>query len=240
MVLGQPREARTNARQRRRRRVKDSPAPIAAVTSLGKNGRVPHLVLASRSPRRREILGWLGVDFEVVEPDVEELREGPDPESLVLENARLKALAGLDAIGDPSDDTVVLGVDTDVFVDGHMLGQPGDRVEAEQRLRLLSGREHELLSGVCLVGPRAAGIPGAPLRERTGLSRSLVTFRALDEPTLATYLDSEEWRGRAGGYAIQGLGSILVEKVEGDFSNVVGLPIRVLMDLDPALAAHTP
>ncbi len=90
-------------------------------------------------------------------------------------------------------------------------------------------------SGVCLIGPRAAGIPGAPLRERSGVSRSVVTFRDLDEATMSAYLDSEEWRGRAGGYAIQGLGSILVDKVEGDFSNVVGLPVRVLLELDPAL-----
>ena len=80
------------------------------------------------------------------------------------------------------------------------------------------------MSGVCLIGPRAAGIPGAPLRERSGVSRSAVTFRDLDEATISAYLDSEEWRGRAGGYAIQGLGSMLIEKVEGDFSNVVGLP----------------
>ena len=196
------------------------------------------LVLASRSPRRREILGWLGLEFDVVEPDVEELREGPDPESLVLENARLKALAGLEAAGDEGW-SVVLGVDTDVFVDGRMLGQPEHRADAEERLRLLSGREHEVLSGVCLLGPKAAGIPGAPLRERSGVARSLVTFRDLDDTILAAYLDSEEWRGRAGGYAIQGLGSILIDRVEGDFSNVVGLPIRLLLDLDPALAMRS-
>ena len=195
----------------------------------------PRLILASRSPRRREILGWLGLEFEAVEPGVEELSEGDDSEALVLENARLKAVAGFEAAGEP-DAAVVLGVDTDVFLDGRMLGQPSDRAAAEERLRALSGREHEVLSGVCLIGPRAAGIPGAPLRERAGVSRSAVTFRGLDDATIATYLDSEEWRGRAGGYAIQGLGSILVEKVEGDFSNVVGLPIRILLELDPALA----
>ncbi len=193
------------------------------------------LILASRSPRRREILGWLGIEFETVAPDVEELTEGDDPEALVLENARLKALAGLESLGGDAGDRAVLGVDTDVFLDGRMLGQPADRPEAEERLRALSGREHEVLSGVCLLGPKAAGIPGAPLRERSGVSRSLVTFRDLDEATISAYLDSEEWRGRAGGYAIQGLGSILVDRVDGDFSNVVGLPIRVLLDLDPAL-----
>ncbi len=152
------------------------------------------LILASRSPRRREILGWLGVEFEVVEPEVEELSEGDDPEALVLENARLKAFAGFEAAGEPGD-AVVLGVDTDVFVDGRMLGQPADRSAAEERLRTLSGREHEVLSGVCLLGPRAAGIPGAPLRERSGVSRSAVTFRDLDDATISAYLNSEEWRG---------------------------------------------
>jgi len=200
---------------------------------------VSRLILASRSPRRREILGWLRVEFEVVEPDVEELRDGPDPESLVLENARLKALAGFEAAGSP-EGVMVLGVDTDVFLDGRMLGQPADRSEAEVRLRALAGREHEVLSGVCLIGPRAEGIPGAPLRERSGVARSRVTFSELGEDTISMYLDSEEWQGRAGGYAIQGLGSLLIERVEGDFSNVVGLPIRVLLELDPALSPRSP
>jgi septum formation protein len=193
------------------------------------------LVLASKSPRRREILGWLGLEFEVVEPDVEELTDGADPEGLVLGNARLKALAGLEALGDGAGEAVVLGVDTDVFVDDEMLGQPPDRAAAEERLRRLSGRAHEVLSGLCLLGPKAEGIPGAPVRERSGVARSTVAFRELDDATIRRYLDSGEWRGRAGGYAIQGLGSMLVDRVEGDFSNVVGLPIRLLLDLDPAL-----
>ena len=153
----------------------------------------PRLILASRSPRRREILGWLGLEFETVDPDVDELTGGDDPERLVLENARLKAAAGFEAAGEP-DDAMVLGVDTDVFVDGRMFGQPADRAQAEERLRLLSGREHEVLSGVCLIGPRATGIPGAPLKARSGVSRSVVTFRDLDDATIATYLDSQEWR----------------------------------------------
>lgn len=206
----------------------------------------PRLVLASRSPRRREILAWLGIEFEVVAPQVEELRGGRDPEGLVVENARLKALAGLESLGQaapagpdraPAEDAVVLGVDTDVFIDGEMLGQPAGREEAEARLRALSGRQHEVLSGVCLLGPRATGIPGAPPRERSGVARTLVGFRELDDATIDLYLDSEEWRGRAGGYAIQGLGSILVESLAGDFSNVVGLPVRLLLELDPSLAA---
>lgn len=182
------------------------------------------LVLASRSPRRREILGWLGVEFEVVEPEVEELRAGLEPADLVLENARRKARAGRELAGAGA---TVLGVDTDVFLDGRPLGQPRDRAEAEQRLRTLSGREHEVLSGVCLLGEGDA---------REGVSRSLVSFRDLHERVLSLYLDSREWQGRAGAYAIQGLGSILVERVEGDFSNVVGLPIGLLLEIAPALA----
>ena len=188
------------------------------------------LVLASRSPRRREILGWLGLEFEVVEPGVEELTEGPSPEDLVVENARLKARAGW-GLAPPrgGEDLVVLGVDTEVFLDGRALGQPEDRAQAEARLRALSGREHAVLSGVCLLGP-------AQERERTAVAHSVVTFGTLEERTLAAYLDSEEWRGRAGGYAIQGLGSILISRVEGDFSNVVGLPIATLLELAPELA----
>ena len=195
------------------------------------------LILASRSPRRREILGWLGVEFEVVEPQADELTEGLDPEGLVLENARRKARRG-SRHSDGAADAVVLGVDTDVFIDGEMLGQPPDRAAAEKRLRRLSGREHEVLSGLCLLGPRAEGIPGAPVRERAGrCALRASTFRELDDATTELYLDSGEWRGRAGGYAIQGLGSVLVDRVDGDFSNVVGLPVRLLLELDPRIAS---
>ena len=194
------------------------------------------LILASRSPRRREILSWLGLEFEVVDPDVEELNAGADPEGLVLENARLKALAGLEALGDdrPAMPWSSASTPTSSWTTRCSASLP-DEAAAEERLRRLSGREHEVLSGVCLLGPRAEGIPGAPVRERSGVARSVVAFRELDDATIDRYLASGEWRGRAGGYAIQGLGSILVDRVEGDFSNVVGLPIRLLLELDPAL-----
>lgn len=190
------------------------------------------LVLASRSPRRREILGWLGIDFDAVEPDAEELSEGLAPDDLVVENARRKARGGLAQVAQRSDvaDLAVLGVDTEVFLDGTALGQPGDRAGAEERLRALAGREHEVLSGLCVLD--AGG------RERTGVARSLVTFAELTDEVIAAYLDSGEWAGRAGGYAIQGLGSILIARVEGDFSNVVGLPIATLLKMVPELGAH--
>lgn len=186
------------------------------------------LVLASASSRRREILTALGIPFEVVVPDVEELRDGR-PEDVVVENARRKAVAGLEAAGEGA---LTLGVDTEVILDGRLLGKAAGPAEARERLEALAGRTHAVLSGVVLYD---ASRPGSERVERSGVARSEVTFRELDEATLETYVASGEWRDRAGAYAIQGLGSILVERVEGDFSNVVGLPVRLLLELAPEL-----
>ena len=181
------------------------------------------LILASASPRRREILESVGIEFEIVVPNVEEVREG-EPQQVVLENARRKARAGFERAG---DNRLVLGVDTDVALDGRLLGKPSDHDEARRRLEALSGRTHAVVSGVAVLGRGAD--------ERSGTARSEVTFRELDEAILKAYLGSGEWRDRAGAYAIQGLGSILVDRVEGDFSNVVGLPVRLLLELVPEL-----
>ena len=189
------------------------------------------LILASASPRRREILSSLGIRFEVVVPDVKEVREG-DPEQVVLENARRKARFGLTAwreAGVPGRGTdLALGVDTEVVLDGRVLGKADDAEGARSRLQALAGRTHSVLSAVVLIG-------SAEREERSGVARSEVTFRELDGATLEMYLRSGEWRDRAGAYAIQGLGSVLVERVEGDFSNVVGQPVRLLLDLAPEL-----
>jgi septum formation protein len=184
------------------------------------------LVLASASPRRREILAGLGVVFEAVATDVDELSEGV-PDEVVVENALRKARAGVVKAG-AGDDSLVLGVDTDVVLDGGVLGKPADEEGARARLEALSGRTHEVLSGVALIGSSG---------ERTALARSLVTFRGLEPSDIDRYVASGEWRDRAGGYAIQGLGSTLVETLQGDFSNVVGLPLRTLLDLEPRLLA---
>ena len=184
------------------------------------------LVLASASPRRREILTSLGIAFEVVVSDVEELKAG-EPEEIVLENARRKAHAGLEA---SRKRATTLGVDTEVVLDGRTLGKAADPDAARGHLEALSGRTHTVLSGIVLLSP--AGGAG---RERSALTSSQVTFRDLETPTLELYLASGEWRDRAGAYAIQGLGSILIARVEGDFSNVVGLPIAALLELAPEL-----
>lgn len=180
------------------------------------------VVLASRSPQRRELLERLGVQFEVEAPDVEEVGDG-DPADAVLENARRKA-AAVDA-----DGALVIGCDTDVMIDGRALGKPADEAAARGSLELLSGRSHEVLSGLVLLGPQADRI-------REGVARSVVTFRSLGSDDVDRYLASGEWRERAGGYAIQGLGSTLAERVEGDLSNVVGLPLALLLELAPELA----
>ncbi len=183
----------------------------------------PHpLVLASASPRRREILEVLGVEFEVVATGVEELTEG-EPEKVVLANARAKALAGRELAGSAR---VVLGADTDVVLDGAVLGKPESRAEAEAALRALSGREHEVLSAIVIAGPDEG-------QERSSIESTRVRFRPLSEQALGLYLASGEWRDRAGGYAVQGLGSMLVEGIEGDLANVIGMPIRAFAQLAP-------
>lgn len=194
---------------------------------------LPGLILASASPRRRELLRSLGIEFEIVVPDTVEITEG-DPEQLVIENARRKARAGMDAVrvGRPTAaPALVLGVDTEVVLDGRAVGKAADRGAALARLEALSARTHSVLSGVVVL----ARSGGGATEERSGVSRSEVTFRDLDAVTIERYLASGEWRDRAGAYAIQGLGSTLVERVEGDFSNVVGLPLRLLIELAPEL-----
>jgi septum formation protein len=175
------------------------------------------LTLASASPQRRAILAQLGVDFEVVVPEVEELTDG-DPRSTVVENAVRKARA---VEGDP-----VLGADTEVVLDGHVFGKAGSEEEAELFLRRLSGRTHEVWGGLAL---RRAG------DERTASAVTRVRFRRLEAPDIAWYLGTGEWRERAGAYAIQGRGAALVEEIDGDFWNVVGLPVAELVKLAPQL-----
>jgi septum formation protein len=180
------------------------------------------LTLASRSPQRRAILTQLGVSFRVAAPAVEEITEG-SPEELVVENARRKAAA--------VDRELVLGVDTTVAVDGRPHGKPGDRDEAAAVLRLLSGREHEVWSGIALRSARGT---------ETRSARTTVRFLTLSEDEVRWYLDTGEWRDRAGGYAIQGRGAALVEAIEGDFWNVVGLPVVALIELAPDLVVGAP
>jgi septum formation protein len=183
------------------------------------------LVLASGSPQRSEILRKLGIEFEVVVPRVEELTGG-DPEEEVLENARRKSRAAGKGRTGPGGGAMVIACDTDVVVDGRALGKPADEREARLYLDLLSGRAHEVLSGLVVL---AGG------EERSGLERTTVVFKRLEEDVKVRYVQFGEWQGRSGGYAIQTLGSTLVARIEGSVSNVVGLPVGLLAGLAPEL-----
>ncbi len=176
-------------------------------------------MLASRSLQRRAILEQLGVRFEVIEPDVEELEQGP-PEQLAAENASRKA----EQVAGRAPGAVVLGVDTVVWLEGSVYGKPATEDAARWTLRALSGKRHLVMSGICLVEDGSV---------RRALATTAVRFRALDEPLIDWYMGADEWRGRAGGYAIQRRGAALVAAIEGDYLNVVGLPVTALLELAP-------
>jgi septum formation protein len=176
------------------------------------------ITLASGSPQRAEILRKLGVEFEVVVSGVDELAGG-DPGVEVVENARMKARA-------VERDGAVVACDTDVVLDGRALGKPTDEAEAREYLDRMSGRAHVVMSGLVVL------VDG---EERSGLDRTMVVFKQLTEAEKERYVAFGEWRGRSGGYAIQTLGSTLVERVEGSVSNVVGLPVGLLAELAPEL-----
>jgi septum formation protein len=179
------------------------------------------LILASGSPQRRAILEQLGVAFEVQVPQVEELTHG-DPRETVIENARRKTRA----VSAPDR---VLGVDTAVVLGERIFGKPRDGDEAAGFLLELSGRSHEVMSGIALREPGGS--------ERTDVAVTRVRMRPLEGPLLDWYLATGEWAERAGGYAIQARGAALVEAIEGDYTNVVGLPVTALLRLAPDLLA---
>jgi septum formation protein len=170
------------------------------------------LLLASTSPRRRQILEQLCVPFDVVAPRYEETED--DPVAHALGKAR-SVLAEAD--GRP-----VLGCDTEVVCGGRVYGKPVDAGDAEKMLESLAGRTHEVVSGLALI---------TPAWEEVHRDVTQVAFRELTPRDIAWYVASGEWEGRAGGYAIQGRGAVLVERIEGDYLNVVGLPVALLVRL---------
>jgi septum formation protein len=179
----------------------------------------PPLLLASTSPQRPAILRQLGIPFEAVAPAYQE--DDPpdaDPRELVLTHARGKARSVAGGAGDRP----VLGVDTTVCLDDRVYGKASTAEEAAAMLDQLGGRTHVVVSGLCLLTPGW---------EESEIEETAVTFRSLTPRDLAAYVASGEWEGRAGAYAIQGLGAALVERIEGDYLNVVGLPGALLVRL---------
>jgi nucleoside triphosphate pyrophosphatase len=175
------------------------------------------LLLASTSPQRQAILEQLAIPFDVVAPRYEEV-DPPEADAvqLVREHAQAKARS----VAAEADGRPVLGVDTAVVLGGRIYGKPADAADAERMLEALSGQTHAVVSGLCLVTPGW---------ETVDADTTFVTFRELTPRDLAWYVASGEWEGRAGGYAIQGLGARLVERIEGDYLNVVGLPAALLV-----------
>jgi septum formation protein len=180
-------------------------------------GKEPMLYLASKSPRRRELLGRLGLPFGIIDLDIPEERAPGEPaEDYVRRVAREKAGAGLlQVMGNAS--AVILGSDTEVVLDDEVFGKPRDADDAAAMLRKLSGRTHQVISAVSLV---------SPARELQTVSVSEVSFAALTEAQIARYLDGEQWQGKAGAYAIQGFAETFITKLSGSYTGVMGLPIH--------------
>jgi septum formation protein len=196
---------------------------VARRGDLGGAEGVVRLTLASTSPQRRAILEQLRIPFETVAPAyVEDDPPGAEPAGLVRAHALGKARSA------HAEGRVTLGVDTTVQLDRRLYAKPADAADAARMLRQLSGRTHTVLSGLCLLGDGF---------ELVHHEVTEVTFRLLTRLDVDVYLESGEWEGRAGAYAIQGLGGRLVERIEGDYLNVVGLPGALLVTL---LERHAP
>jgi septum formation protein len=186
------------------------------------------LILASSSPRRSEILTAVGWPFEAQPAHIDETRlEGEAPEELVQRLAREKAevVARTRLFG------LVLGADTTVVVDGHILEKPRDEEDARRMLRLMSERRHEVLTGVALVSAESG-------RMAVGLERTRVRFAAMTDEEIAWHVETGNVLDKAGAYAIQGRAALFIEGIEGDYWNVVGLPVRLLYELTRGFEAE--
>lgn len=190
---------------------------------------MPRLVLASTSPRRRELLGLLGLPFEVETSRFDETLLSPDGLAPSEYVRRLAAGKALEVAARTEGDAVVIGADTAVFVLGQILNKPIDAEDACRMLRLLSGRTHEVYTGLCIV-PVQEGVAGEPVTEFTVTK---VTFDTIPEKTIQSYVATGEPLDKAGAYGIQGKALSFIPKIHGDYFNVVGLPVFLLCRMLP-------
>lgn len=176
----------------------------------------PHIVLASRSPRRVQLLSHLGIAPEIVPADIDETPRHRENAIVYVERLAREKVTAISQ-REQYVSAVIVGADTTIAIDNDILGQPVDRDEAQTMLRRLSGRTHRVHTGVAVID--TSGI-------RSTVVTTLVTCVPITDELLAWYLDTNEWEGKAGSYAIQGQGATLVATIRGSYSNVVGLPLR--------------
>jgi len=191
----------------------------------------PHLILASASPRRRELLRLISNDFEVAPAHGDEHSNAESPEQRVIEIAQHKA----EAVVGAARQGIVVGADTSIEFEGELLGKPHNRQQAEDMLRRLSGKKHTVLTGLCVARTDDG-------RTLTDCVKTEVWFKSLSQAQLGWYLNTGEYKDKAGAYAIQGRGALLVDRIEGDYYNVMGLPVarlaELLSDLGYAVFKH--
>lgn len=177
-----------------------------------------NIILASKSPRRKEILENLGLKFDIITADADESSDISEPEALVAALAAKKGRAVIETLTDKSD-RLVIACDTLVYAEGEFLGKPKDKSDAERMIRMLSGKKHSVVSGIYLyLNGKEAGAAA-----QTG-----VVFDEMTEGEIERYISSPEPYDKAGGYAVQGLASVYISGIEGDYFNVVGLPVNLL------------
>ena len=182
-------------------------------------------ILASKSPRRAMLLSSIGMKFDIIDAEADEssvLKEGIEPGIYTQELALLKAAAAAKKLG-PKKNAIIISADTVVVLDGKILGKPTDEDDAFQTLSSLSGRTHEVYTGYCVMRPEDGFAVCKSVRTE-------VMFKALDEDKIRRYIATGEPMDKAGSYGIQGQGAALVEKIDGDYFNVVGLPVSALAD----------
>jgi septum formation protein len=182
---------------------------------------VQSLVLASQSPRRKELLEILGIPFSIVAPEIDETpHAGEVPHQYAVRVAREKALD----VASRLTQSVILSADTVVTIDGAILGKPTDRVDAIRMLTRLAGSEHRVFTAVCVMDQRKGAM-------REGIEDTAVWFRAMTKEEIEGYVDRENVMDKAGAYAIQGFASIFIPRIAGSYSNVMGLPLALVYDL---------
>ena len=180
------------------------------------------IILASKSPRRREILEMLGLKFEIIVSEVDETSDITDPTALVRELAQRKGLAVLNALkaaGEDISDVLIISSDTLVFCGDEILGKPIDRADGERMLRLMSGREHTVASGVAAIYGGVSAVDS---------DATQVRFSQMSDNEISFYLNTNEYADKAGAYAVQGIAALYIDGIDGDYFNVVGLPLRRL------------